>query len=257
MAEAVKALQIDPSSSEAHAALGYVHHYQWQWAEAEKAFLRALTLNPSNALARLWYANLLMSRRRFDEALRQAYAARDLDPFSLIVHTNIGWILTNAGRHRAAVDHMTRTVALDPDYPQARWRMADALASSGRYEESLVQVQAFIRLTDRSSSSLSMLAYVYAKMQRRDEARALLRELLATAQERYVPPTHIGRVHAALGDVEAALPWVERSYDEGSNSVAYLAVESWYDPLRAHPRFRSILQRTSQQCADPDCVVLD
>ena len=72
-AEAVRALQIDSNSSEAHAALGYVRHYQWQWADAEKAFLRAIELNPSNALARLWYANLLMSRRRFDESLRRGY----------------------------------------------------------------------------------------------------------------------------------------------------------------------------------------
>jgi tetratricopeptide (TPR) repeat protein len=95
--EAIRALQIDPNSSEAHAALGYVRHYEWQWAEAEKAFLRAIDLNPSNTLARLWYANLLMSRGRFDESLRQAYAARDLDPFSLIVNTNIGWILLFPG----------------------------------------------------------------------------------------------------------------------------------------------------------------
>ena len=97
-AEAIGALQIDPNSSEAHAALGYLRHYEWRWADAESAFLRAIDLNPSNALARLWYANLLMSRRRFDESLRQAYAARDLDPFSLIVNTNIGWILTIIAR---------------------------------------------------------------------------------------------------------------------------------------------------------------
>ena len=245
-AEAIKALQIDPASSEALATLGFVRHYQWQWADAERAFLRAIDINPSNALARLWYANLLMSRRRFDEALSQAYAARDLDPFSLIVNTNIGWLLTAAGRHDAAVDHLVRTVALDPDYPQARWRLADVLALSGRYDDSLVHLQAFVRLTDRSSASLSMLAHVYARMGRREEARAILGELLEMARKGYVPPTHIGRVHAALGDVDAAVRWVERSYEEGSNAVAYLSTERWYDPLRFHPRFRSILQRTGQ-----------
>lgn len=67
------------------------------------------------------------------------------------------------------------------------------------------------------------------------------------ARDRYVPPTHIGRVHAALGDVEPALHWVERTYDEGANSVAYMTIEPWYEPIRFHPRFRSILQRTGQQ----------
>jgi TolB-like protein/Flp pilus assembly protein TadD len=245
-AEAIKALQIDPGSSEAHAALGYVRHYEWQWAEAEQAFLRAIDLNPSNTLARLWYANLLMSRRRFDEALRQAYAARDLDPFSLIVNTNIGWILAFAGRHGEAVEHLIRTVALDPEYPQARWRLADALAMSGRYDEALVQANEAIRLANRSPSTLSMLALVYSRMGRTAQARTILRELLETARHQYVPPSAIGGVYGALGEDETALEWLERSYEEGSNFVAYMSVEPSQQRLRAHPRFQAILQRTGQ-----------
>lgn len=246
-AEAIKALQIDPGSSEAHAALGYVRHYQWRWAESEQAFLRAIDLNPSNTLARLWYANLLMSRKRFDEGLRQAYAARDLDPFSLIVNTNIGWILTFAGRRDAAIEHLTHTVALDPDYPQARWRLADALMLSGRYDDALVHLEAALRATDRSPSTLSMLTVLYAAMGRARDAAAIRRELLDIARTRYVPAHTITAVYRASGDIDAALDWMERSYEEGSNAVAYLAVEPWNDPLRGHPRFQSLLQRTGQQ----------
>ena len=245
--EAIKALQIDPASSEAHAALGYVRHYPWRWAESEQAFLRAIDLNPSNTLARLWYANLLMSRKRFDEALRQASAARDLDPFSLIVNTNVGWILTFAGRRKEAIDHLTRTVALDPEYPQARWRLADALMLSGRYEEALVHLEAALRVTDRSPSTLSMLAVLYARMGRHRDAAAVRRELLDIARDRYVPAHTITAVYRASGDIDAALDWLERSYEEGSNAVAYLAVEPWNEPLRGHPRFQALMRRTGQQ----------
>ena len=244
---AVKALQIDPASSEAHAALGYVRHYQWQWAEAETAFLRAIDLNPSNALARLWYANLLMSRRRFDEALRQAYAARDLDPFSLIVNTNIGWILTFAGQREAAIEHLSRTIALDPTYPQARWRLADALALSGRYDEAIVQLETALPGVNRSTSTISMIGTVYARAGRRDEARAILRELLTAARHRYVPAHQVAGLYRALGDDEATLDWMERSHGEGSNAVAYMAVEPWNAGLHAHPRFQALLRRTGQQ----------
>jgi len=246
-AEAIRALQIDANSSEAHAALGYVRHYQWQWAEAEKAFLRAIELNPSNALARLWYANLLMSRGRFDESLRQAYAARDLDPFSLIVNTNIGWVLTDARRYGEAIDHLTRTVALDPAYPQARRRLAGALASAGRYDEAFAQIDELLRLTNRSPSSLTMLANVSARAGRTVEARAVLRELLTMADHQYLPPGTIGAIYSALGDIDTAVEWMERSYDEGSNAVAYLASEPWNDGMRSHPRFQALLRRTGQQ----------
>jgi TolB-like protein/tetratricopeptide (TPR) repeat protein len=246
-AEAIRALQIDGNSSEAHAALGYVRHYQWQWAEAETSFLRAIELNPSNALARLWYANLLMSRARFDESLRQAYAARDLDPFSLIVNTNIGWVLHSARRYQEAIDHLTRTVALDPTYPQARRRLAGALASAGRYDEALAQVDELLRLTNRSPSSLTMLAGVYARAGRNEEARAVLRELFAMADQQFVPPGTIGAVYSAMGETDTAVEWVERSYEAGSNAVAYLATEPWNDGMRSHPRFQSLLWRTGQQ----------
>ena len=242
-AEAIRALQIDPNSSEAHAALGYVRHYEWEWAESERAFLRAIELNPSNALARLWYANLLMSRKRFDESLRQAYAARDLDPFSLIVNTNIGWILHFAGRHQEAVAHLTRTVAIDPEYSQARWRLADVLTTMGRYDEALAQLHDTLGQGDRSPSNLSLQATIYAHMGRTAEARHVLRELLAAAQSQYVPPSTIGTVYGALGDVDTAIDWVERSIEERSNAAAYMGVVPSNAPLRSHPRYQALLRR--------------
>jgi non-specific serine/threonine protein kinase len=246
-AAAIRALRIDPGSSEAHAALGYVRHYQWQWADAEGEFLRAIELNPSNSLARLWYANLLMSRQRFDEALRQVYAARDLDPFSLVVNTNIGWILTFAGRHTEAVQQLTRTVALDPEYPQARWRLADVLVLLGRYEEALVEADASLRVTNRSPSSLAMLASIYSATGRQEDAREILRELQRIAAERYVPPSTFAGVYRALGEIDTSLDWMERAVDEGSNYAAYIAVEPGNGPLRTHPRFQALLQRTGQR----------
>jgi tetratricopeptide (TPR) repeat protein len=241
-AEAIRALQIDPNSSEAYASLGYVRHYDWEWAESEKAFLRAIELNPSNALARLWYANLLMSRKRFDESLRQAYAARDLDPFSLVVNTNIGWILHFAGRNDDAVAHLTRTVALDPQYSQARWRLADALAALGRYDEAIAQLAQALPETNRSPSILSRLATVYAETGRTAQARIVLRELLARARTEYVPPSTIGSIYAVLGESDMAIDWMEQSVRERSNAAAYFAVEPSKQSLRSHPRFRALLQ---------------
>lgn len=246
-AEAIRALQIDPNSSEAHAALGYVRHYEWQWAEAEKAFLRAIELNPSNALARLWYANLLMSRRRFDESLRQAYAARDLDPYSLIVNTNIGWILDAAGRHDEAIDQLRRTVALDPSYPQARLRLAGALAETGQYEDALSHGNEASRLTNRSPYSLASVAYIHARAGQTHAAKTLLRELLDLGRRQYVSPGSLARIYVALGETETALDWMERSYKDRTNAVAYMRIESWNDRLHSHPRFQSLLQRTGQQ----------
>ena len=238
-AEAIKALQIDPNSAEAHLALGFVHHYEWRWTDAEKEHLRAIELNPNYAQAHSNYSNLLMSLRRYDESLRQAFAARELDPFSLNVNTNLGWMLNMAGRYDEAIEHLTRTVALDPGYPQAHTRLAEALNSAGRYEEALSQANEAVRLTNRSPNTLGLLATTYAKLGRTVEARVVLDDMLALARQQYVPPASLFLVYQALGEADTALDWLERSYDERSNFMAYISNQ----PLRSHPRFQVMLRR--------------
>jgi TolB-like protein/tetratricopeptide (TPR) repeat protein len=242
-AEAIKALQIDGDSAEAHAALGYVRHYQWQWEEAEREFRRAIELNPSYALARLWYANLLMSRSRFDESLREAYAARDLDPFSLIANSNIGWILIHAGRPREAADHLARTIELDPDYPQAHFRMASARAALGDFDAAFHHATRFAELTNRSASAVTLLVSLHAKAGRTEEARKLLNEYLQMTRGQYVPPTTLAGTYVALGEVEAALTALEQAYEEGSNQIAYLADEPAFAAIHSHPRYQALLER--------------
>ncbi len=131
---AIKALQIDGDLAEAHATLGYVQHYDWQWAEAERSLRRAISLNPSYALARIWYANLLCSQRRFDEALEEVLIARSLDPLSLIVNTNVGWVLFRARRNDEAIAEYRKVLALDPTYLHAHMRLADSQVHAGRFD---------------------------------------------------------------------------------------------------------------------------
>ena len=240
-AEAIKALQIDPYSAEAHAALGYAEHYELRWSDAEREFRRAIELNPSDALAHVWYANLLMSRQRFDEALGETAAARALDPFSLIVNTNIGWVLEDAGRHEEAIRQLQQTLALDSNYVQAHMRLAMALASAGRGDDAMAEAKRVVSLMGRTPSSLMILGSIEGRTGRRAEARATLRELLALARTEYVPAWSIASIYGPIGMVDSAMVWVQRAFDERSNAVAYFAVEPLAQTMRGDPRFQRIL----------------
>lgn len=246
-AAAIRALQIDPYSAEAHATLGYVRHYDWQWADAEQEFRRAIELNPSYANARIWYANLLMSRGRIDEALEQVYAARDLDPFSLIVNTNVGWILNAARRYDDAIAHLTQTLALDSTYVHARWRLADALLGAGRHAEAHVQAQRVVAMSNRSPHTLGLLAQTSAALGRMDGVRAILAELLARAREGYVPPATIAEIFTLVGDIDNGLAWMARAFEEKANYVVYMEVASTAAPLQRDPRFRELVARSGLQ----------
>jgi serine/threonine-protein kinase len=239
-AEAIKALQLDPYSAEAHAALGYVDHYNWQWTDAEREFRRAIALNPSYSLVRIWYANLLMSRNRMSESVQQVSIARDLDPFSLIVNTNVGWVLDAAGRHADAVRQLRAAIVLDSTYVQAHFRLADALVHTGRVDEGIAEGQRLLAMSNRSASALSLVATAYARAGDSSSARALLHELLARSDSGYVPAWSIASVLEALGDRDGAMTWLEKAYAERSNGIAYLLGDT---DMRGDPRFEAMLAR--------------
>ena len=242
-AAAVKALQIDPHSAEARAALGYVRHYQLRWQDAEYEFRRAIQLNPSYSLARVWYANMLMSLRRFDEAIAQLTEARQLDPFSLVVNTNIGWVLTAAGRAPEAVVHLQRTLAIDSTYPQARTRLALALMLSGRHPEAATQMQWLIERGGRLPHYVATLAHNAAYAGDTATAGQLVAELVARREREYVPAYSIASTLAALGDYDRAAAFMEKAFDEQSNGIAYLAADAALGQFRKDARIRPLMDR--------------
>jgi len=242
-AEAIHALQLDAASAEAHAALAYAWHYDWRFADAEREFRRAIELNPSYSMAHIWYANLLMSRLRMKEALEQVFVARELDPFSLIVNTNVGWVLDRSGRHEDAIMQLEGTLALDSTYIQARWRLADALMNAGRVAEAIDQSERLVTLSDSAPPALAMLAVIEARAGRRDVALRILAKAQSRAATAYLPPASVANTFAALGEVDSAMTWMEKAFAERSNAIVYLAADK-YDPrLQRDPRFQAMMAR--------------
>jgi tetratricopeptide (TPR) repeat protein len=242
MEAAVKALQIDPELGEAHATLGYVRHYDWQWVEAEESFRRALALNPNYAFGRIWYANLLGSLRRFDEAVREVLVARDLDPLSLIVSTNVGWVYHRARRYDAAIAEYKRGLALDPTYLQSHMRLADAYLEAGRIDEAISEQETVARLSKGSAADVMLLERTRLLAGRPNDFERRLNALIASSAQGYASPAAIANAYFAVGRVDEGFVWLERAFRERTNNMAYLAVEPVYDRVRDDPRFKTMLR---------------
>jgi serine/threonine-protein kinase len=242
MDAAIKALQIDADLGEAHATLGYVRHYEWQWADAERSFLRALALNPSNALARIWYSNLLCSLRRFDEAVEQVVLARDLDPLSLIVSSNVGWVYYRARRNGEAIAEFERGLALDPTYLQSHMRLADAYLMAGRFDDAVAEGETVARLSSRSVADLMLLERTKLLAGRPNEFKRRLEDLIDLSSKGYASPAAIANAFFSVGRNDEGFLWLERAFTERTNNMAYLAVEPVYDGVREDPRFQALLR---------------
>jgi eukaryotic-like serine/threonine-protein kinase len=241
---AIKALQIDSDLAEAHATLGYVRHYNWEWQDAERSFVRAIALNPSNSLAHIWYANFLCSRLRFDEAIREVTVARELDPLSLIVNTNVGWVLYMARRNDDAIQQLKKTLLLDPSYQQAQSRLAGAYILAKRFDDAIeLSVTAARASTGQPINGLVAVEQVKMLAGRPNQFEQLLDDMVAHLSERYVSSGAIANYYFSLRRRDdEGFRWLEKAYRERTNNIAYLAVEPMYDRVRDDPRFTALLR---------------
>lgn len=87
------------------------------------------------------------------------------------------------------------------------------------------------------------MGWVLGRAGKRAEADKLLAELEASAREGYVSPVPFSMLHIGLGNVERALDWAERAYDERRGWLAYFKVNPLLDPLRHEPRFKTLLAK--------------
>ena len=240
---AVKALELDDKLPEAHCALALVlENYDFDWGTAEKEFRRAIELNPNYATAHQWYAELLMWRGRFDEALRESEAARKLDPLSLIIATDQGALFYFSRQYDRSIEQLNGVLEMDPNFPRAHMVM-NAYVEAGRYAEALALLDDWQRRIELGPGKFASLAYIYGRAGQKQKARAALKMLNAESRKQSVDPEPMALANLGAGEKDAALDWLEKAYAQRSNGLTSLKVEPGYDPLRGDPRFQALLQR--------------
>ena len=202
-AAAQRALELDDSLAEAHSPLGVVAMlYDWNWAEAERRFRRALELKPDYVPALLWYSFLLTVMGRHDESLATVRHAAEVEPLAMIVHQSVARSLHYAGRHEEAVGHCQRLLTMDPSFVTAYETIARPLCCLGRLAEAEAFAREGVARSGRWSLLLGALGYVLGAAGKRAEAEAILAELEAAVTQPVRAPLSLrGRVlrHAGRG----------------------------------------------------------
>jgi TolB-like protein/DNA-binding winged helix-turn-helix (wHTH) protein/Tfp pilus assembly protein PilF len=240
---ASKALELDPALAEAHTALGYVKHYNWDWAGAEQDLKRAIELNQNYANAYNFYAGYLMTRGRAEESIAASNRARELDPFSLSISVQRGFLPENARRYDEAIAQLRSVIEMDPNHYQAYWTLGHAYAAKGQFEDAIKAAEKAVDLSEGVPGALGILGLAYGLAGRKADANKVLNELLKLNETRYVTPAALVNVYIGLGDKEKAFEWLEKAYQERSNYLGYLKVFPIVDPLRPDPRFADLLRR--------------
>ena len=243
-AAANKALEIDDSLGEAHVSLGDVlANDELNLRDARREFERAIELNPNYATAHHWFAiDVLSPLGEHDHAIAELKRAVELDPFSLIINTTLGYGYILARRYPEAVAQLRKTVELDPAFHYAHSMLGKALVLSGQLDQAIGEYEKSYNI---SHEHYPLLRAAHAYALKGDRKKAL--QLFNQAKELGKPMVWAfgcALVSIGLGDKEEAINWLEQSYrQKESVDILLIKVHPFLDPLRGDPRFEKLTDK--------------
>lgn len=243
---AIKALDLDDGLAEAHTSLAAaVVWFDWDWETSEREFKRAIELNPSYSVAHHWYASVLLSAMgRHDEALAEELRALEIEPLSLVINANLGFICYQGRQFDQAVDYLKNALEIDENFIYGHFILGLTYAQKEMFDESIAEIKLAIDLAGgRGALINAALGYVYAISGRREEALQLLQQLQTFPANRDVSPFYLALINAGLGDKDQALKCLDDACEERYNWVVWLKTEPMLDSLRGDERFDELLRR--------------
>jgi serine/threonine-protein kinase len=236
-----RALAIDSTLPEAHAALAWANFSSWRFAQADAEFTKAISLDSTFATARFWNALRLFHSGHGDEASRELTRARELEPASLVINTGFLQLDYARRRYELADSEAQRVLAIDPGFPIALVGLARTKIEEGRGDTAIAILTHFPQPVGVRPSEVSgSLAYAYARTGQPTEARRMLAQIAAANGGQY-PST--GIVAAALdlaGEHDQASQVMTRAILEHDGNLNWANRSAPFDRLRRYPELKQL-----------------
>jgi serine/threonine protein kinase/tetratricopeptide (TPR) repeat protein len=243
-AAAAKAVKMGPSLSDAHLAVGLISlYFDWDWVVAEKHLRRAVELSPHSARAHYGLSLWLLVQQRHVEAIQEADNALELDPLSLPMNFNVGYLNYFAGNNDRAIGQFEKILEMDPSFMLASLILSPAYLRKGMLPEALATVEKALPQSRNWSSLRAMLAVVHAGSGRGREALEILEELKKEGVSFPLLSYWAAIISNALQDKEQTLDWLEKACEERIGLLVLLKVASGFRNLTQEPRYQAILKR--------------
>ncbi len=240
---AERAVQLDSTSSEAHASLGiYQAWYGHDWDASEQELRRAITLNPNYALAHDQLGQVLALVGRLDESIAQGRRAIELDPLSPSILVDQAFPFMYQRNVAAARELTGRASDLDPTFYAAVMIDGWADLNAGQFRQAIPKLEKAAAM-DAPPFVTAYLGYAYGGAGEHDRAEVALETLRKLSKGGQVAPFNLALVYLGLGDRRRALDNLERAYASDSEMMVWLGQDHLFDPLRSEPRFVALLQK--------------
>jgi serine/threonine-protein kinase len=238
-AYATTALTLDSSLAEAHWAVAQLlFGFDWDGPAAERAFKRAILLDPGFEEARHLYAIFLIHCNRMEEAEAELTRTLEVDPLLAAAHQTFGRLHLSMRRPDQAITHFREALTLEPMFSLAHAQLGHAYLQKGMPRDAITEFEAGARIG--SPSDKAHLAYGYAMAGRREDAMAILANLVSPGN--HPPPFHMALAYVGLGDQPEAFRWLEQAREERDPWLTTVNVDRALDPLRVDSRFGDLVR---------------
>lgn len=243
-AAAEKALQLNPNLPQGHVARAFtLLYFDWNLPEAERAARRSIELAPGMAATHYWYGGVLSAMGRHDDALASMRRAQALDPLSDMINSDNGWYYFYARRYEEAVAQSRAVLERKPNFLFAQICIVAARAQQGDTAATLAEIKKMMEQTRTPPKRIQEVTSRPPAEAARMFYRGWLARLDRAPAGAYVSAYQRATLHAALGERDAAFAALERTLADRDTAIVQLNVDPRLDPLRADPRFDSLLQR--------------
>jgi TolB-like protein/DNA-binding SARP family transcriptional activator len=238
-AAALKAVALDDSLGDAHAALSIVLRASYDFHAANRELERAIELDPGNSRLHEWMTQNYVWSDRPKEALAEANRALQLDPLSPTANAELANALAIAGRCDEALARLQKLKSLRPPLLRAAIIGARCYGIKRMWPEALAELERV--QPNAGPGGRAAIGYMLARSGRRDEARRILDSFL----DRRRGPTHgafdIATIYAGLGEKDQAFAWLDSAFQQ--RSVRFENISIVGDALRGDPRLDSFRAR--------------
>jgi TolB-like protein/Tfp pilus assembly protein PilF/tRNA A-37 threonylcarbamoyl transferase component Bud32 len=242
---AEKAVELDPASCEAHASMGLIlMTFEWDFANAEREFRRAIELNSGYPYAHAWYAETLWDSGHYPEAVVEARKAVDLEPFTAVVRYQYAFTLVFSDRRAEAEQEYRKILEQDPTFALAHYGLAELFVLEKRYGESLSEIEKTVRVYPESSYYRGFQGYALAMAGRSEEARKILESLIEESKTKYVSWLGIAFIYLGLDEIDHSFAALELAYQQGETRLDTFRVRADLNPKwKADPRCAELLKK--------------
>lgn len=237
---AEKSLEINPESAEAFVSLAMVNYlFRYDWKKAEEDFRLAIDLKPSYSTGHHWFGLFLAMNGRTDEALKHLSHARELDPLSSSINTDVAFAYYLGNQSDKAIEQLEKTLKSSPDFPNALNHLGMNYVVAKRFDEAIIQFEKARQLSN-GNAGLTELIWANGFSGDKEKARQLLAGL---PKDNKISPFDLAVIYTSLDEKEKAIEYLEEAYQKRDPLLVPLKVYPPFESLREEPKFIELLKK--------------